>query len=106
MRCERFRRGEKGIHMNLNAIVHRSALTDCYALDQDTVVLNIRTGKDITAVNLISCCCWKTIFIPRTPLKKGALHTVFNHWDRVFCLEGCLGMPGIMRKVRFWKAAS
>lgn len=39
--------------MNLNAIIHRSALTDCYALDQDTAVLNIRTGKDITAVNLI-----------------------------------------------------
>lgn len=39
--------------MNLNAIVHRSALTDCYALDKDTAVLNIRTGKDITGVNLI-----------------------------------------------------
>lgn len=39
--------------MNLNAIFHRSALTDCYALDEETAVLNIRTGKDITAVNLI-----------------------------------------------------
>ncbi|MBO4939269.1 MAG: alpha-glycosidase [Oscillospiraceae bacterium] len=39
--------------MNLNAIIHRSALTDCYALDKDTAVLNIRTGKDITAVNLV-----------------------------------------------------
>ncbi len=39
--------------MNLNAIMHRSALTDCYMLDRDTAVLNIRTGKDITAVNLI-----------------------------------------------------
>lgn len=39
--------------MNLNAIIHRSALTDCYALDKNTVVLNIRTGKDITAVNLM-----------------------------------------------------
>lgn len=39
--------------MNLNAIIHRSALTDCYGLDKDTAVLNIRTGKDITAVNLI-----------------------------------------------------
>lgn len=38
--------------MNLNAIIHRSALTDCYALDTETVVLNVRTGKDITAVNL------------------------------------------------------
>ena len=39
--------------MNLNAIFHRCALTDCYALDKDTVVVNLRTGKDITAVNLI-----------------------------------------------------
>ena len=39
--------------MNLNAIYHRSALTDCYALDKDTAVVNLRTGKDITAVNLI-----------------------------------------------------
>lgn len=42
-----------GAYMNLNAIVHKSAWTDCYALDADTVVLNIRTGKDISAVNLI-----------------------------------------------------
>ena len=39
--------------MKLDAITHRSALTDCYPLDSETVVLNIRTGKDITAVNLI-----------------------------------------------------
>ena len=39
--------------MNLSAIYHRSALTDCYALDKDTAVVNLRTGKDITAVNLI-----------------------------------------------------
>ncbi|MBQ8236736.1 MAG: alpha-glycosidase [Oscillospiraceae bacterium] len=39
--------------MNLNAIIHRSALPDCYALNKDEVVINIRTGKDITAVNLI-----------------------------------------------------
>ena len=39
--------------MNLNAINHRSALTDCYCLDRDTAVLNIRTGKDITGVNLV-----------------------------------------------------
>ncbi|MBQ7800984.1 MAG: alpha amylase N-terminal ig-like domain-containing protein [Oscillospiraceae bacterium] len=39
--------------MNLNAISHRSALTDCYCLDRDTAVLNLRTGKDITAVNLV-----------------------------------------------------
>ena len=39
--------------MNLNAIAHRSAYTDCYALNQNEVVLNLRTGKDITAVNLV-----------------------------------------------------
>ena len=39
--------------MERSAIMHRSTLTDCYALDQDTAVINIRTGKDITAVNLI-----------------------------------------------------
>ena len=39
--------------MNLTAISHRSALTDCYCLDKNTAVLNIRTGKDITAVNLL-----------------------------------------------------
>lgn len=39
--------------MNRSAIYHRSALTDCYALDKDTAVVNLRTGKDITAVNLI-----------------------------------------------------
>ena len=40
--------------MNLTAIMHRSATPDCYALNKDQVVLNIRTGKDITAVNLMS----------------------------------------------------
>ena len=39
--------------MNRSAIYHRSALTDCYALDKDTAVVNLRTDKDITAVNLI-----------------------------------------------------
>lgn len=39
--------------MDLSAIIHRSTLTDCYALDRDTAVLSIRTGKDVTAVNLI-----------------------------------------------------
>ena len=39
--------------MELSAIIHRSAWTDAYAVDKDTVVLNLRTGKDITAVNLI-----------------------------------------------------
>ena len=39
--------------MNLGAITHRSAFSDCYALNKDEMVLNIRTGKDVTAVNLI-----------------------------------------------------
>ena len=39
--------------MNFNAIYHRSALTDCYALNNDDVVINIRTGKDISSVTLI-----------------------------------------------------
>lgn len=39
--------------MNLNAIIHRSALTDCYALDAQRIEIRIRTGKDVTAVNLL-----------------------------------------------------
>ena len=39
--------------MNFTAISHRSAFTDCYTLDKDTAVLNIRTGKDVTAVRLM-----------------------------------------------------
>ena len=39
--------------MDFGAIYHRSALSDCYAMDADTVVINLRTGKDVTAVDLI-----------------------------------------------------
>ncbi len=39
--------------MKVNAISHRSALTDCYALNSEEIVINIRTGKDITDVTLI-----------------------------------------------------
>lgn len=39
--------------MNLDGIVHRCAYTDCYARNEDELVINIRTNKDITAVNLI-----------------------------------------------------
>lgn len=39
--------------MRLDAIMHRSAFTDCYAANDKEIVLNIRTGKDITAVNVI-----------------------------------------------------
>lgn len=39
--------------MNLAAISHRSAFTDCYPLNEDELVVNLRTGKDITAVSII-----------------------------------------------------
>ena len=39
--------------MNLNAVSHRSLFTDCYARNDREVTLNIRTGKDVTAVNLL-----------------------------------------------------
>ncbi len=39
--------------MRLESILHRSAFTDCYALDHETVVLNLRTGKDVEAVSVI-----------------------------------------------------
>ena len=40
--------------MNLSAISHRSLFTDCYARCDREVVVNIRTGKDITAVKLLA----------------------------------------------------
>ena len=39
--------------MNLSAISHRSLFTDCYARNSREVTLNIRTGKDVTGVNLL-----------------------------------------------------
>ena len=39
--------------MNLSAISHRCAFTDCYALNRDEVVINLRTGKDVTSVSII-----------------------------------------------------
>ena len=39
--------------MNFAAISHRSAYTDAYPLDENRVVINLRTGKDIQAVSLI-----------------------------------------------------
>lgn len=39
--------------MNLSAVSHRSLFTDCYARNHREIVINIRTGKDITAVNLL-----------------------------------------------------
>ena len=39
--------------MNLSAVSHRSLFTDCYAKNQKEVTINIRTGKDVTGVNLL-----------------------------------------------------
>ena len=39
--------------MNLGNIFHRGAFNDCYAINSEEIVVNIRTGKDITKVNLI-----------------------------------------------------
>ena len=39
--------------MNFAAISHRCAFTDCYPRNKDEVVVNLRTGKDITAVSII-----------------------------------------------------
>ena len=39
--------------MNISAISHRSAFSDCYALNEDEIIVNLRTGKDITSAALI-----------------------------------------------------
>lgn len=39
--------------MELGSVSHRCAFTDCYAKNNDQVVITIRTGKDITAVDII-----------------------------------------------------
>ena len=39
--------------MNLAAISHRGVSPDLYALNSDEIVINIQTGKDITAVSVI-----------------------------------------------------
>jgi len=39
--------------MKLDAISHRSVLTDCYAVNTDDLIIRLRTGKDVTAVTLI-----------------------------------------------------
>ena len=38
--------------MNICSISHRNVLTDCYALSSDELVINLRTGKDVTAVTI------------------------------------------------------
>ena len=39
--------------MNLSAISHQSRFSDCYAKNEKELTINIRTGKDITGVNLL-----------------------------------------------------
>ena len=39
--------------MEFGAIRHRCAFTDCYARNAEEVVVNIQTGKDVTAVSII-----------------------------------------------------
>ena len=39
--------------MNFAAISHRCAFTDAYPLDENRIVITLRTGKDIRAVTLI-----------------------------------------------------
>ncbi len=40
--------------MNLSAIYHRSTGSDCYALDNDTVVLNLHTAYDVEQAYVVS----------------------------------------------------
>ena len=39
--------------MDFGRIYHRSAYTDCYALNENEIVINLRTGKDVTSVEII-----------------------------------------------------
>lgn len=39
--------------MELGSISHKCGFADCYALNEDELVVKLQTGKDITAVNLI-----------------------------------------------------
>ena len=55
--------------MNLAAISHRGTSPDLYALNENEIVINIRTGKDITAVSVIH----------EDPFAGGA--TGFAAWD-------------------------
>ena len=57
--------------MNLAAISHRSVIPDAYALNENEIVINLRTGKDITAVSIIH----------EDPFAGGA--TGFAAWDGI-----------------------
>ena len=57
--------------MNLAAISHRSVSPDAYALNENEIVINLQTGKDITAVSIIH----------DDPFAGGA--TGFAAWDGI-----------------------
>ena len=40
--------------MNIAAVSHRTTTEFCYAVDADTVVVNIKTGKDVQRAFIIS----------------------------------------------------
>ena len=63
--------------MELGSILHRSAYSDCYALNENEIVVNLRTGKDVTSVAIIH----------DDPFAGGA--TGFAAWD---------GKPEMMHK--------
>ena len=89
--------------MDVSAVSHRSFYTDCYALDGENVVINLRTGKNITAVNLIfedpyaggigSTACWQGRSLPmkvERELKHSFLYTatVTPEYRRLqYCFE-------------------
>ena len=39
--------------MDFGSISHRSAFSDCYALNDSEIIVNLRTGKDVTAVLIV-----------------------------------------------------
>ena len=57
--------------MNLAAVSHRGFIPDAYALNEEEIVLNLRTGKDVTAVSVIH----------DDPFAGGA--TGFAAWDGI-----------------------
>ena len=57
--------------MNLSAVHHRCAFTDCYAAGQEEVVIRLHTGKDVTSVSIIH----------DDPFAGGA--TGFAAWDGI-----------------------
>jgi hypothetical protein len=40
--------------MNIAAISHRTTIEYCYALDENTVVVNLKTDKDVNKAFIVS----------------------------------------------------